>query len=656
MTANDVNDLRTAFHVNRLKETEVVVRGKNCPKPDEAVASTIGGTDRQVVNMLCKLHPSRSLDIFCGTCTCQCLICRDCVAVDRTHENHEYDLVEKVAPGYKKALLESLNPVQETQGKVAGAISQVEEAIEQVSSHGDDLEHQITHSFDEIAILLQQQKEVLVRRIRELEKVDIQELNGQEKHLCIASDELASLVTSAQAASKLSDKEFFTQRQELVSKIVGMTTKFKTDLSLTPTITFPHVGVRIVNPAHKVDEICKEFSIVCNPVDPTKCYTEGIQNVSFIDEPSSFKVFLLDSNGNPCAIQQNVKVELKSLRSGSVLPAQVTAVSSSCYYVTFIPQLHTRGRYRLDVTVNTVPIANSPFTIHIKCHPKQLGCLSKTIPCSLHCFGLSLSPEGKLIIVFRHHPNITHSTAGLTWRDVLPFGALVEFDPWLEVDIVGFNVNSGLRYPFGVVADSSGSVYVSDQGRGQVFKFSKDCKVVEKSSSPFKRSRNAAMSLNGIKISNDGNRNIFVCHSNKHCIEVFNSELTQTRHLGEKGCEPGQFNTPHDLSLDSQGNIYVTDSKNFRVQVLSQEGEFIRMFGTKGDKPGEFQCPNWIHVDGEFVYVTDYCSRYVSVFNVLGEFIHRFGAEILGHPEGIVVDKDGFVYIADSGKNAVFIF
>jgi len=86
VTANDVNDLRTAFHVNRLKETEVVVRGKNCPKQDEAVASTIGGTDRQVVNMLCKLHPSRSLDIFCGTCTCQRLICRDCVAVDRTHE------------------------------------------------------------------------------------------------------------------------------------------------------------------------------------------------------------------------------------------------------------------------------------------------------------------------------------------------------------------------------------------------------------------------------------------------------------------------------------------------------------------------------------------------------------------------------------------
>ena len=49
-------------------------------------------------------------------------------------------------------------------------------------------------------------------------------------------------------------------------------------------------------------------------------------------------------------------------------------------------------------------------------------------------------------------------------------------------------------------------------------------------------------------------------------------------------------------------------------------------------------------------------SRYVSVFNVSGEFIHRFGASNLECPEGIVVDEDGFVYVADSNKKAIFIF
>jgi len=148
---------------------------------DEGGISTDRRADRLAVKMFCKLHPSQSLDIFCSTCTCQRLICRDCVVVDRTHENYDYDLVEKVVPGYRKALLESLDSIQETQGKVAEAISQVKKAREQVLSHGDAIENQITHSFDSIAALLQQKKDVLVARVRDLEKADLQDLNGQEK-------------------------------------------------------------------------------------------------------------------------------------------------------------------------------------------------------------------------------------------------------------------------------------------------------------------------------------------------------------------------------------------------------------------------------------------------------------------------------------------
>ena len=650
VTANDVNYLRTAFHINRLKE--VVLRMKKCPIPplpesdDEAVIST---SDRLAVNMFCKLHPMQNLDIYCSTCACQRLICRDCVVVDRTHENHDYDLVERVAPGYKKALLESLDPVKETQGKVAKALSQVEKAKEQVTSHGDALKHQITHSFDEIAAALQQQREALVAHVQELEENDLQELDSAKKNLCIASDELASLVRSAQTAADGSDQQFFAQRQELFSRIAGLTARFETGLSLTP-VAFPHVAVHIVSPNNI-------GSVVFEPVDPTKCHAEGVQDVATVDEPSNFRVYISDSNGNPCVIKQDVQVEMKSLRFGSVLPAQVTAISSSCYYVVYIPQLHTRGRYQLHVAVNTVPIANSPFTIHVKCHPNQLGTLSKTIPCSHRCFGLNFSPEGNLIVVVRQLGNITHS--GFSWqRDAFGIvGEVQVFDPgFVKITrTLNFAVNNIAWFPTGVVTDSqSSSIYVSDQAKGQVLKYTKDSMIPVKTSNPVKLLPNADVSFNGLEISKNGS--IFVCHSNKHRVEVLDSELTKMNQFGKRGSKPGQFNTPHDLSLDSQGNIYVTDSKNFRVQVLTQEGEFIRTFGTKGDKPGEFLCPNWIHVDGKFVYVTDYRSRYVSVFNVSGKFIHRFGADILGHPEGIVVDEDGFVYVSDSDKCMVFIF
>ena len=158
----------------------------------------------------------------------------------------------------------------------------------QVASHADTLECRITHSFERIGTLLQQKKDTLVARIRELENADLQELDDQGENLCIASDELASLITSAETALQLSDQEFCSQRQELVSSIIGLTSRFKIDLSLTPTITFPDIGVHTVaNPSDKVDDICKEFSIVCDPVDPTKCYAEGVQTIASINEPSS---------------------------------------------------------------------------------------------------------------------------------------------------------------------------------------------------------------------------------------------------------------------------------------------------------------------------------------------------------------------------------
>jgi len=321
----------------------------------------------------------------------------------------------------------------------------------------------------------------------------------------------------------------------------------------------------------------------------------------------------------------------------------VTAVSSSWYYVIYVPQLHTRGRYQLDIMVNMMPIANSPITVDIKCHPKQLGTVNKKMMFSQRCFGLSFSPEGNLFVVTRPLSNITHSKSNmLEFFNFSLQGGVQVFDRKLV------NINRSLGrivHPYGIAADSLHNVYVVDQSRDILLKYRKEGTTPVKSTSTvqlFDRSFGTE-SYNGLKISKD--EELYVCDAIKHRITVYNTELTGVRNIGRRGNKPCQFNIPHDLSFDSQSNIYVTDSKNFRVQVLSQEGEFIRTFGTKGDKPGEFLCPSWIHVDGEFVYVTDYCSRYVSVFNVSGEFVHRFGADILGHPEGIVVDEDGNLFM-----------
>jgi hypothetical protein len=47
---------------------------------------------------------------------------------------------------------------------------------------------------------------------------------------------------------------------------------------------------------------------------------------------------------------------------------------------------------------------------------------------------------------------------------------------------------------------------------------------------------------------------------------------------GERGKEPGQFNTPHSIATDAEGNVYVADRGNRRIQVFDGEGKFLRQF------------------------------------------------------------------------------
>ena len=45
---------------------------------------------------------------------------------------------------------------------------------------------------------------------------------------------------------------------------------------------------------------------------------------------------------------------------------------------------------------------------------------------------------------------------------------------------------------------------------------------------------------------------------------------------GERGNEPGQFNTPHSIAADAKGNVYVADRGNRRIQVFDGDGKFLR--------------------------------------------------------------------------------
>ena len=91
---------------------------------------------------------------------------------------------------------------------------------------------------------------------------------------------------------------------------------------------------------------------------------------------------------------------------------------------------------------------------------------------------------------------------------------------------------------------------------------------------------------------------------------------------------------------------------NHRIQCFTRDGQPKWCAGSRGDQPGNLDCPNVMQVVGSNIFVT--CKNGVSVFNTSGEFVIRF-ADIIG-ANGIAVDKDGFVFVSDSGHNRIIVF
>ena len=113
----------------------------------------------------------------------------------------------------------------------------------------------------------------------------------------------------------------------------------------------------------------------------------------------------------------------------------------------------------------------------------------------------------------------------------------------------------------------------------------------------------------------DSTGNVYVADNGDNCIKVFAAEGKFLRKFGKKGSGDGELNCPYSVSTDSDDIVYVTEYKNHCVSMFTSEGQFLRSFGTKGAGPGQFNGPLGIAVDRErHVYVCDSSNSRLQIF------------------------------------------
>lgn len=104
------------------------------------------------------------------------------------------------------------------------------------------------------------------------------------------------------------------------------------------------------------------------------------------------------------------------------------------------------------------------------------------------------------------------------------------------------------------------------------------------------------------------------------------------------------------------GDVYVSDAGNHLVRVFSKKGRFLYEFGGRGSKK-VLEYPYGIGFLKDGVIVADTAAGALYEFNDRGEYIKTWlGPEAKAQPAGVFVAEDDNVYVTDLAANQILVF
>jgi len=222
----------------------------------------------------------------------------------------------------------------------------------------------------------------------------------------------------------------------------------------------------------------------------------------------------------------------------------------------------------------------------------------------------------------------------------------------------------------GVAVDSHGSVYVAHRGDHPLLRFSAEGQLQAEVGAAHQR-KSIAYDLRGpvpVPIADrywlhglhvDPWDNVWITDVSRHLVLKFSpmGELLLTLGTdGVSGCDDSHFFQPTHVCVLPSGDFFVTDGYgNSRIVKFSSRGEYLFEWGERGTAPGEFHTPHVITVGPEgLLYVTDRENDRIQVFDTDGR-VQQVWAD-LHSVDGLYSSADGFLYGSAGIDNALLCF
>ncbi len=195
--------------------------------------------------------------------------------------------------------------------------------------------------------------------------------------------------------------------------------------------------------------------------------------------------------------------------------------------------------------------------------------------------------------------------------------------------------------------------------------------------SEFKNIQAKDSGLAGMVIDSSGL--LYVSDSANACVQIFQPETgvwlrsvsgrtdldlkTKSAYAPLEPGEQAQIRLPAGLAIDRLNQLYLADYGSSKIFVFNKVGNVVRTFGGKGNGANELNIPRSVAVDRfDRIYVCDSFNNRLSVFDAGGRILYTFGekgsaADQLVNPSDVAIDNQyGIIFVCDRGNRRLQIY